>query len=153
MTLQRRDFLLVVTVAAAVATPAFGQAVAQTVAPAGSATQSIASTPDFSGIWIHPYFPGVEPPASGPGPVLNKSRRQNGVGNSSQFVGDYANPILKPEAAEVVKKLGEISLSGVTYPTPSKPVLALGGALHFFSAWHSDAATAAPDRFPLPAGS
>jgi len=41
------------------------------------------------------------------------------VGNTSQFVGDYANPILKPNAVEVVKKHGEISLSGVTYPTPA----------------------------------
>src|SRR3984893_12774714 len=32
---------------------------------------------------------------------------------------DYTNPILKPQAAEVVKKHGEISLAGVTYPTPS----------------------------------
>jgi hypothetical protein len=31
MTLQRRDFLLVMTLAAAAATPAFGQAVAPTV--------------------------------------------------------------------------------------------------------------------------
>jgi hypothetical protein len=36
MILQRRDFLLVVTLAAAAATPAFGQAVAPTVAPANS---------------------------------------------------------------------------------------------------------------------
>ena len=35
------------------------------------------------------------------------------------MVGDYTNPILKPHAAEVVKKHGEISLAGVTYPTPA----------------------------------
>jgi hypothetical protein len=98
-----KHFLLIV--AAVVATPAFGQ------------------VPDFSGIWAHPYFPGIEPPASGPGPVLNRSRLLRGplagVGNFAQFVGDYTNPTLKPEAAEVVKKHGEVSLSGVTYPTPS----------------------------------
>jgi hypothetical protein len=34
-------------------------------------------------------------------------------------VGDYTNPILRPEAAEVVRKHGEISLTGVAFPTPS----------------------------------
>jgi hypothetical protein len=54
--------------------------------------------------------------------VVNKSRLrtgpQAGVSNANQLVGDYTNPILKPEAAEVVKKHGEISLAGVGYPTP-----------------------------------
>jgi hypothetical protein len=35
-----------------------------------------------------------------------------------QLIGNYTNPILKPEAAEVVKKHGEISLAGEGYPTP-----------------------------------
>jgi hypothetical protein len=51
--------------------------------------------------------------------VTNRSRRPDGAGNWNQLVGDYTNPILKPQAAEVVKKHGEISLTGVTYPTPS----------------------------------
>jgi len=41
------------------------------------------------------------------------------VSNFNQLVGDYTNPILKPEAAEVVKKKGELSLAGVTYPSPA----------------------------------
>jgi hypothetical protein len=40
------------------------------------------------------------------------------VSSIYQFVGDYTNPILKPQAAEIVKKHGEISRAGVTYPTP-----------------------------------
>jgi hypothetical protein len=40
------------------------------------------------------------------------------VSNPLQIVGDFANPILKPQAAEVVKKHGEIELTGVAYPTP-----------------------------------
>jgi hypothetical protein len=36
-----------------------------------------------------------------------------------QLVGDYANPILKPWAAEVVKTFGEISLAFVAYPSSS----------------------------------
>jgi hypothetical protein len=51
--------------------------------------------------------------------VVNKSRLPNGVGNVNKLVGDYSNPILKPHAAEVVKKHGEISLAGVGYPTPA----------------------------------
>ena len=56
----RRDFLLVVTLAAAAATPAYGQAVAPTVGPANSGKESTASIPDFSGIWVH-SIPGFEP--------------------------------------------------------------------------------------------
>src|SRR5215471_19334699 len=103
-----RNLLLLVALAAMAATPAFEQA--RPAEPAGSGTQGVASIPDFSGIWSHPSFPGFEPPASGPGPVVNQSRRPqvnfNGqvlpaansvlVSNPAQLVGDYANPILKP---------------------------------------------------------
>jgi hypothetical protein len=74
--------------------------------------------PDFSGIWAHFTWPDFEPPIAGPGPVTNRSRR-DGVSDAYQLVGDYLSPILKPQAAEIVKMLGDISLSGVTYPTPS----------------------------------
>ena len=137
MCMQRRDFLLLVTlaaVAAVAATPAMGQALAPTVAPADRGTQSAASIPDLSGMWGHQSLPGFEPPASGPGPVVNRSRMRQLFGtdgrplpaanaplvsNPSQWVGDYTNPILKPQAAEVVKQRGEIQLSGVNYPNPS----------------------------------
>ena len=119
MNAQRRDFRLLVTLVAlaAAAMPAWGQ-VAPAVRPIGSGTQSAASIPDFSGTWAHLSWPDFEPPLAGPGPVKNRSRR-NGVANAYQLVGDYTNPILKPHAAEVVRKHGEISLSGVPYPTPS----------------------------------
>jgi hypothetical protein len=119
MNARRRELLLWVTLAAAAAAPAFGQTVAPAVGSANSGTQGAASMPDFSGVWVHPFWPGFDPQLSGPGPVVNKSRLRNGVGNSDQLVGDYTNPILKPRAAEVVKKHGEISLAGVTYPTPA----------------------------------
>jgi hypothetical protein len=41
------------------------------------------------------------------------------VSNYDQLVGDYTNPILKPWAADVVRKFGEISLAGITYPNAS----------------------------------
>jgi len=114
----RQDFLLWLALAVAGAATAWGPTVAPAVEPAGSATPGTQSVPDFSGIWAHPYLTGFEPPASGPGPVTNRSRR-NGVGNFQQLVGDYTNPVLQPWAAEVVKKHGEISLAGQGYPTPS----------------------------------
>lgn len=102
---MRRNFLLVVTLTAAAAAPLLGQA-----APAGS-------VPDFSGLWAHPWLPGYEPLASGPTSLTNRSRR-NGVSNPVQLVGDYSNPILKPETAATVKKFGEMSISYYGFPNP-----------------------------------
>jgi hypothetical protein len=102
MNVQRRNFLLVGTLAAAVAatTPTLGQSLAPAGGPNGSGTQSAASIPDFFGIWAHPSGnSGFEPLPSSPGPVTNRSRR-DGVSDAYQYVGDYTNPILKPEAAE-----------------------------------------------------
>ncbi len=115
---MRQNFLLLVTVAAMAATPALGQTAVPAV-EAAHGSQGAASVPDFSGVWAHPSWPSVEPPVSGPGPVVNKSRLRTGESNGSQLVGDYTNPTLKPHAAEVVKKHGEISLAGVTYATPA----------------------------------
>ena len=121
MNAQRRRFLLSVTLAGAVAaaTTGLGQTAAPAVGPSSSDAKGAAFVPDFSGMWAHISCCGFEPPLSGPGPVTNRSRR-NGAGNGYQFVGDYTNPILKPEAAEVVKKFGESELSGVPAPSPSK---------------------------------
>jgi hypothetical protein len=77
-----------------------------------------AAIPDLSGIWAHFTWPDFETPPAGPGPVTNLSRRAGGS-NNYQLVGDYHSPILKPQAAAVVKEHGEISLTGVPYPTPS----------------------------------
>ena len=115
---QRPEFILLVTLLAAAATPALGQTTTPAVGPADSA-HGASSIPDFSGVWTHPFWPGFDPPLSGPGPITNRSRRPDGAGNSNQLVGDYTNPILKPQAAEVVRKYGQISLAGVTYPTPA----------------------------------
>jgi hypothetical protein len=98
MNIQRRDFLLLATLAAAAVAPAMGQGV----------TPSAAPVPDFSGIWGHLTWPDVEPPRSGPGPVRNTALR-NGVSDVYLLVGDYTNPILKPQAAEAVKKAGDIA--------------------------------------------
>ena len=123
--MHRRRYFGLLAILAAAATPAFGQAAGPSAG---------AANPDFSGIWAHPSFPGFEPPASGPGPVVNTSRRPQGadvegrtlpptnsilVSNPAQLVGDYSNPILKPKAAEVVKMHGEMELRGVVSPSPT----------------------------------
>src|SRR6266581_2594749 len=101
-----RNFLLLVTLASVAVTSDFGQA----AAPA-------ASVPDLSGWWIHPSIPGFEPLASGPTSLTNRSRR-DGMNNILQLVGDYTNPILKPEAAATVKKFGEMSIDHYGFHNP-----------------------------------
>src|SRR5262245_10544050 len=114
------NFLLLVTVAAAIATPASGQTMAPPIATAKNTAQAAPAIPDLSGIWWHPSLPNFEPLASGPRPVTNLSRRPDtGVSYYGQLVGDYNNPILQPWAAEVVKKKGELSLAGVVFPNPA----------------------------------
>jgi hypothetical protein len=118
MKMQRQELLLWVILAAASPTPAFSQTVIR--GPTDTIAQSTASIPDFSGIWRHGSLPWLVPPASGPGPVTNRSRRQdNGESDYSELVGDYTNPILQPWAADVVKRKGERSLAGEVFPSPS----------------------------------
>jgi len=83
------------------------------------ATGQTPGTPDFTGLWWHPSLPGPEPLASGPTTVINRSRTRAGISDYGQLVGDYNNPILKPEAAAVVKRFGEISLAGRVFPSPA----------------------------------
>ncbi len=111
--------LLLVAALAAAATSASAQQVAPVAGPANLAAQGAASLPDFSGTWRHGNLPWLIPPASGPGPVTNRSRRKDsGQSDYGELVGDYTNPILQPWAAEVVKKKGELSIAGVTYQNP-----------------------------------
>jgi hypothetical protein len=91
----------------AMAAPVSGAA-----APAGTAK------PDFSGIWAHPWLPGFEALGSGPTALVNLSRTKDGRSIQTQLVGDYKNPILKPAAAETVRKLGEQSKSHFGFHNP-----------------------------------
>jgi hypothetical protein len=121
MALKRQNFILVMISSVAVGAAAPAPTLAQQPAPVGGAAGTTAqstSIPDFTGaIWAHPML-GFESPLSGPGPVVNKKRTRTGTSDSSMLVGDYTNPILKPVAAEIVKKRGEISQSGVAFPDP-----------------------------------
>ncbi len=79
--------------------------------------------PDFSGTW---WRNAMDPEllASGPKPLVNLTRKENDPhpnmgGDPLPLVGDYNNPILKPKAAEAVKKAGELSAGGRINPDPS----------------------------------
>ena len=75
------------------------------------AQDSSNSVPDFAGLWARETF-GLEAPTSGRGPVRARPRNTGGG-------GDYTDPLLKPEAAEIVKTRGDIVRSGHAYPTVS----------------------------------
>jgi hypothetical protein len=113
-------------------------ATAATLFPSGAfaqrESQGDAAILDVSGTWVYPFCCGFTPPRSGAGPVINKSRMLQRttvdghffeagtnvplVSSTRQFVGDFTNPILKPQAAEIVKKHDEIELSGIPTATP-----------------------------------
>ena len=128
--MKRRKFLLLAILAAASAMPAAGQ----TQGPA----QAAASIPDFSRFWRHQSLPGLEPLASGPTSLTNRSRR-NGVSDYNQLVGDYKNPILQPWAAAIVKRWAEETHAGhppahahaLCYPTSLPGVMTLHNAYQF----------------------
>src|SRR5215467_8409031 len=118
----RSQLLLAMILAGAVVTSGLAQTTPTSAGSSASRTQSTVSIPDFSGLWLHPGL-GFGAPLSGPGPVRNKTRLPSGASNFNVVVGDYTNPILKPETAEVVKKFGEISLSGRIFPDPDNMCL------------------------------
>lgn len=66
------------------------------------AANRAAPVPDFSGQWGRAGLFRFEQPPSGPGPVTNTSRFPDTV----ERVGDYTNPILTPQSAEIVKQRG-----------------------------------------------
>ncbi len=73
--------------------------------------------PDFSGLWGRDSL-HLEQPLSGLGPVVNMMHSAAGIMDMSKLMGDYTNPILKPEAAAILKKRGEASLAGISVPNP-----------------------------------
>ena len=106
MDLRWRNFPLVLAFAVSAAAPALGDG-----------SESAKSVPDFSGVWLH-TLPGFEPLPTGPTALINRSRRDNGTGDILKLNGDYTNPILKPEAAAIVKKHAQLGLAGIGDPNP-----------------------------------
>jgi hypothetical protein len=108
------------------ATPALAQHAGAAVWTASTAEQSAASVPELSRLWANTLGPGFPPPASGPGPVLNKARQRAAVdiygrdidpakapivSAGGRRVGDYTAPILQPWAAQIVKEHAEKELN------------------------------------------
>ncbi len=73
-----------------------------------------APIPNFSGQWGRTGLFRFEPPLSGAGPVTNISR----FADTIERVGDYTNPILTPQSAEIVKQRGDAQLAGINFPDP-----------------------------------
>jgi len=105
MDLRWRNFLVLI-VAGAFVSPVLGQS-----------HESAGPIPDLSGIWLH-TLPGFEPLPAGPTALVNRSRRANGTGDILKLNGDYTNPILKPEAAAIVKQHAQLGLDGIGDPNP-----------------------------------
>jgi len=98
----------------------FGRYVLTAAALAGLAAAPAPgqAAPDFSGIWSHPWLPGFEALPNGPTALVNLARRPDGVQIQTRLVGDYKNPILKPQAAEIVRKMGAQSAANIGFHNP-----------------------------------
>ncbi len=78
---------------------------------AGNALEPSTAVPDVTGPWMLNSFDFAAPLAgTGPGPLVNTS------GNNLLPVGNYDSPILKPWAAAVVKRHGDMVLAGKLAP-------------------------------------
>jgi len=74
------------------------------------------STPDLSGQWGRDMI-SFEPSSSGPGPIVSTVRKPDGTMDVFRaWAGDHTNPVLKPEAAEAVRKSAERALNGIVAP-------------------------------------
>ena len=101
-----------------------------------------ASIPNLSGQWGRDML-FFEPPPSGPGPIVRAERSAGGnivplapcCGIVSSWFGDPNNPILKPQAAEIVRSFADLSLRGTVLPDlhntcwPEPPPYVMG--LHY----------------------
>ena len=83
---HRALLALIILAAAAAATPARAQTLTPLTEPPNGNTKSGVSIPDLSGIWGR-WF-NLEPPSSGPGPIVSKLRRPDATIIQS-VVGDY----------------------------------------------------------------
>jgi len=113
---RSRFFSAVITFVAAVGAAAlpWRAAPAQSAPAAESEAVPGLSVPNLSGQWGRTGLFRFEPPVSGAGPVMNRSRFPDTV----ERVGDYTNPILTPQSADIVKSRGDAQLAGVNFPDP-----------------------------------
>jgi len=81
--------------------------IAGLAAIAASGTEAQSPVPDLSGLWGRSSIP-YERPSSGQGP-LERLRLPSGQRARNSQMGDYTNPILRPETAAAVKHFGELA--------------------------------------------
>jgi len=94
-----------------------------------------ASGADYTGIsrflgHVGPQRVQFRADAVGPRPVTICGACLTELAILTSWSAIYNNPILKPQAAQVVKEKGEISIAGKNYPDPFQPVLGLCATLH-----------------------
>jgi hypothetical protein len=80
---------------------------ASLVGVGSNAAEQNRPVPDLSGLWGRSSIP-YERPSAGAGP-LERLRLPSGERARNSQVGDYTNPILRPEAAAAVKRFGEMA--------------------------------------------
>src|SRR5690348_12880205 len=93
MVMRCGNFLSLASLAAMTATPALAQQEGPAAGAASTAAQS-ASIPDLSRLWANTLGPGFPPPASGPGPVLNKARQRQAVDVYGHDINPASAPIV-----------------------------------------------------------
>ena len=91
--------------------PAYLVAALALAAALSAPATSAEPIPDLTGAWARSTF-ALEPPLSGPGPLQNPGRLRGGQ-------PAYASPILKPDAARVVKQRFDSTRDGKPFATPS----------------------------------
>ena len=97
---------------------AFGFVATALFAVSATGADTTAAIPDLSGHWGRTNF-NLEQPSSGPKFIANTMKKRDGtIDDDAGRVGDYTNPILKPEAAAILKQHGEFSRAGNSIPDP-----------------------------------
>jgi len=82
------------------------------------AAETQTAIPDFTGFWGRGTF-DFEAIPTAPPPIANLYRLPSGSSDPTRPAGDYNNPILRPQAAAIVKERAEKALQGKTFPDPS----------------------------------
>ena len=100
-----------------IATHVVAVVIAGTIGGSARGNDAAISVPDLSGFWGRNSL-AYEAPSTGFGPVENASRLPSGARDRRMLVGDHTSPILRPQAAQTVKRFGEISRSGKAFPDP-----------------------------------
>jgi hypothetical protein len=95
-----------------------GMAATAMIVCSAPAAQNATPIPNLSGHWGRTNF-NLEQPPSSPQFIVNTMKKRDGtIDDDAARVGDFLNPILKPEAAEILRKHGEFSRTGQSIPDP-----------------------------------